>query len=62
MGLQSKNRKEWSLMHLALMHIGGTTNALYDTLGPDAIQYVVTSCRLKTIATTSDIIKGFIKD
>lgn len=62
MGLQSKNRKEWSLLHLALMMVGGTTNALYDTLGPDAIQYVIETCRLKTIAVTSDIIKGFIKD
>jgi long-subunit acyl-CoA synthetase (AMP-forming) len=33
LGIQSKNRKEWFLLHLANMYIGATTCALYDTLG-----------------------------
>jgi len=32
-GIQSKNRKEWAMMHFALQQIKGTTIALYDTLG-----------------------------
>ncbi len=36
MGIQSKNRKEWYLLHIANMRIKTTTVALYDTLGQDA--------------------------
>ena len=33
LGIQSKNRREWFLFHLANMWAGTTTVALYDTLG-----------------------------
>lgn len=62
MGLQSKNRKEWTLLHLALMFIGGTSNAMYDTLGTEAIEHVINTCQLKTIACTSDVILNVCKD
>jgi long-subunit acyl-CoA synthetase (AMP-forming) len=35
-GIQAKNRLEWNLQHVANMHMGVTTVALYDTLGADA--------------------------
>jgi long-chain acyl-CoA synthetase len=41
LGLKSKNRPEWAMMHLANMHIRSTTVALYDTLGPDATAYII---------------------
>lgn len=41
LGIQSKNRKEWLLLHLANMHIGTTTVGLYDTLGQDAMRFVI---------------------
>ena len=40
-GIQSKNRKEWGIAHLANMFIKTTTVALYDTLGADALKYVI---------------------
>ena len=40
-GIQSKNRLEWNLQHIANMHMGVTSVALYDTLGADAQRYVV---------------------
>ena len=41
LGIQSKNRREWFLLHLANMWAGATTVALYDTLGQDAMRYVI---------------------
>lgn len=40
-GIQSKNRKEWSIVHIANMHVGATTIALYDTLGADQTRFIV---------------------
>ena len=56
LGIQSKNRKEWFLLHLANMYIGVTTCALYDTLGEQAMRYVVNQTELTTIAMSSDLI------
>jgi long-subunit acyl-CoA synthetase (AMP-forming) len=33
LGIQSKNRLEWNLCHMGNYLAGGTTIALYDTLG-----------------------------
>lgn len=33
LGIQSKNRLEWNLCHIGNYMAGGTTIALYDTLG-----------------------------
>lgn len=41
MGVQSKNRREWTLQYMANFHMGVTTVALYDTLGADAARYVI---------------------
>ena len=41
LGIQSKNRKEWGITHLSNMYMKSTTIALYDTLGADALKYVV---------------------
>ena len=56
LGIQSKNRKEWFLLHLANMYIGVTTCALYDTLGEQAMRYVVNQTELTTVAMSSDLI------
>jgi long-chain acyl-CoA synthetase len=55
-GIQSKNRKEWNLIHLANMHIKTTTVALYDTLGVEASKYVIEQTEMTTIATSKDLI------
>lgn len=40
MGVQSKNRVEWSLLNVAGMLNAVTTVPLYDTLGEDASRYI----------------------
>jgi long-chain acyl-CoA synthetase len=41
MGVYGKNRPEWVLTDLAAATLGGTTIAFYDTLGPQAIEFVI---------------------
>jgi long-chain acyl-CoA synthetase len=57
MGIQSKNRKEWTITHIANMHMGCTTVAMYDTLGQDASKYVINQTELTTIAVSKDYVK-----
>ena len=40
LGIQSKNRKEWFLTHIANMHQSVATVAFYDTLGPQATKFM----------------------
>ena len=56
LGIQSKNRKEWNMAHIGNIMQGGTTVALYDTLGPDASQFICHQTGLTTIACSEDLI------
>lgn len=56
LGLQSKNRPEWLLFHLANMHISATTVALYDTLGQDALAYIMELTELRTIGIEGSLV------
>jgi long-chain acyl-CoA synthetase len=40
-GIQSKNRAEWEIAHLANMYQSVTTITFFDTLGPDAQKYII---------------------
>jgi long-chain acyl-CoA synthetase len=40
---------------------GGTTIALYDTLGADAARFVVNQTQLTTIVCSADLIKNIVK-
>jgi len=40
-GIYSKNREEWIISELASISQGGTTVALYDTLGPQTVEFVI---------------------
>jgi long-chain acyl-CoA synthetase len=57
MGIQAKNRREWVLTHVADFHQKITTVALYDTLGVDAIRFVVNQTQLSTIAVSIEYVK-----
>jgi long-chain acyl-CoA synthetase len=57
MGIQSKNRAEWVLTHVADLHQSITTVALYDTLGQDAVRFVVAQTLLTTIAVSIEYVK-----
>lgn len=60
-GLQSKNRREWYTIHLANMHIGATSVAFYDTLGPQAQKFVCKQTELTTICCAGDIVSKICK-
>lgn len=53
MGIYGKNRPEWVLMDLASATLGGTSIAFYDTLGPQAIDFVIKQTELTTITCTA---------
>ena len=57
MGIQAKNRAEWSLVHLANMHFNITTVAFYDTLGPEATRFICNQTELTTMAVSVDYVK-----
>lgn len=61
LGLKSKNRQEWLWFHTANYHCGTTSIALYDTLGPDATNYIINQTQMATIATSKDLVKGVLK-
>ena len=56
MGMQSKNRKEWNIIHLANMHLSATSVPLYDTLSQDAIKFVTNQTELSTYCCSNDLI------
>ena len=49
LGIYAKNRPEWVLADLASTALNGTTIAFYDTLGPQAIEFVINQTELTTI-------------
>jgi long-subunit acyl-CoA synthetase (AMP-forming) len=54
LGIFSKNRMEWCIAENACHAFGAADVALYDTLGEEAMAFIVQLCQLKTIATTAD--------
>lgn len=60
-GIMSKNRWEWTVTELASVRQSGTTVALYDTLGADAVEYIVNQTKLTTIACAGQYLKTLIK-
>lgn len=56
-GIQAKNRREWNVIHLANMHINATTIALYDTLSPEATQFVLNQTELITMTCSFEYVK-----
>lgn len=61
LGIQAKNRVEWNLCHMGNYMAGGTTVALYDTLGQDASRFVCNQTQLATICCSKDLVPGLIK-
>ena len=56
LGIQSKNRKEWNICHIANMYTSTTTIALYDTLGQEAIKFVTDQTELTTYCCSNDFV------
>jgi len=60
-GLYSKNRAEWMQVHLANQKLGLQTVALYDTLGEEAVAYIVHHADLKVVFCEKSSLKNVLK-
>ena len=60
-GIQSKNREEWTTLHIANMHMSITTVAFYDTLGPEASKFMMNQTEMTTIAVSKDYVPKLAK-
>ena len=49
------------MTHLANMHQGVTTVAFYDTLGPEALKFIVNQTELTTMAVSIDLVSKIAK-
>jgi len=53
----AKNTAEWVTFDIAAVISGVTSVALYDTLGQEAMEYIMSQCRVKTMVLSSDKVK-----
>ncbi|KAG0165324.1 hypothetical protein DFQ28_000215 [Apophysomyces sp. BC1034] len=60
-GLWAVNRPEFTITDLACAAYGLYTVALYDTLGPDTVEYVVNHAELEIIVCSADHIADLLK-
>lgn len=60
-GLWSVNRPEWLISDMACAAYGLYTVALYDTLGPNAVEYVVNHSEMETVICSGDHIPDLLK-
>jgi len=49
--LYSKNRTEWQIVDIAMQSIGVVTVPLYDTLGPEAAEYILENAECAACVT-----------
>ncbi|MES1914535.1 MAG: hypothetical protein MHM6MM_006595, partial [Cercozoa sp. M6MM] len=60
-GIYAKNRVEWTVTNLANATQKLRTVALYDTLSPDAIEYILSHAELKVVCTSKQGIKKLVQ-
>ncbi len=51
--LWSANRPEWQIADLAILHAGGATVAIYQTLSPDQVKYLLSHSESKVLVVES---------
>ncbi|KAI8643178.1 hypothetical protein BD408DRAFT_365393 [Parasitella parasitica] len=60
-GIWSVNRPEWTITDLGCSSYSLYTVALYDTLGPDTVEFVVNHAELETVVCSGDHIADLLK-
>ncbi|KAI9266741.1 hypothetical protein BDA99DRAFT_506557 [Phascolomyces articulosus] len=60
-GIWAVNRPEWTICDLACAAYGLYTVTLYDTLGPDTVEYVMNHAELETVVCSADHIADLLK-
>ena len=61
-GFYAKNRAEWITMDIAAVISGVTSVALYDTLGKESMEHIMSQCKVKTLALSADKVKTIAKN
>jgi long-subunit acyl-CoA synthetase (AMP-forming) len=61
MGIQSRNRLEWCMTHVAGMHQNITTVPLYETIGLKQMKFVIKQTKLTTVSLSVDNLSNFLK-
>lgn len=62
LGVWSVNRPEWHIADWACSISGFFVVALYDTLGPDAVEYIVNHAEIETVLCTKGHVVDLIKE
>ncbi|KAG8855059.1 hypothetical protein FRB96_007254 [Tulasnella sp. 330] len=60
-GIWATNRPEWQITDLACVAYNKVTVALYDTLGPHAVEYVINHSEISIVFSSSNHIADLIK-
>nr|CAG8580182.1 10906_t:CDS:10 [Entrophospora candida] len=60
-GIYSINRPEWFITDQAVVSYNLITVALYDTLGPDSVEYVINHAEIPIIVATANLIPSLIQ-
>lgn len=60
-GIWMKNREEWNIVDLACQAYGLVDASLYETLGPDATEYITNHCPLSIIFASSNHLAALLK-
>lgn len=61
MGIYAKNREEWVTTDIANIRSSVVTVAFYDTLGPDAVSFVINQTNLTAISCSGNYLPSLIK-
>ncbi|CDW87746.1 long-chain-fatty-acid--ligase 5 [Stylonychia lemnae] len=61
LGIHSRNREEWAVMDLACLRSGITIVPFFDSLGKDALAFVVNQTELQTMCIESKNFENLIK-
>jgi len=59
-GIWCKNRPEWLMTHIANMYFNNTTIGFFDSMGAQAVDYILAQTELSCIFSTKEYIKKVI--
>lgn len=61
LGIYSINRPEWVIAEQACYHQSAVVISLYDTLGPDAVEYIIQQAEISAIVCSRDRIERLLE-
>eukprot|EP00922_Rhytidocystis_sp_ex-Travisia-forbesii_P060311 GHVS01089412.1.p1 GENE.GHVS01089412.1~~GHVS01089412.1.p1 ORF type:complete len:675 (+),score=66.49 GHVS01089412.1:99-2123(+) len=62
LGINSKNREEWTILDLACNAFGITSVPLYDTLGDEATEFIMNETKLQTVCADRSCVDHLLKN